>query len=314
MYKNFIKSIIKNNISFLKHTINKHSDLNNKYVVLLYHRILDEHINDPVDNFILTENFYDQIKFLTKSYDVVSFNDINSINNNKKIKVIISFDDGYKDNYLNAFPILKEFNINAIFFILANYTNKKKLIWDRELCLLFNYMIKNKKLYLLNDILETNNLLKNIWDYISIFKKINFSKIENIIYTLKNELKYISSYSKYDYPMSWEELSLMNKKGMIIGSHGLNHMSLSNLSKDDLLNELLNSKKIIESNLKIECKNIAFPFGNKLDFNHDVIKYSIKSGYKNCFLNTHNYNYYNNQFSLDRIVVHKNKNLNYILG
>lgn len=44
--------------------------------------------------------------------------------NNKfifKKSVVISFDDGYKDNYINVFFILKELNMNVIIFVILSY-------------------------------------------------------------------------------------------------------------------------------------------------------------------------------------------------
>lgn len=40
--------------------------------------------------------------------------------------VLLTFDDGYMDNYTNAFPILKEFNMNATIFVISNYLDGKE--------------------------------------------------------------------------------------------------------------------------------------------------------------------------------------------
>ena len=80
---------------------------NTKYIVIIYHRVLPYQIEDPTDNYILQEDFEKQISYLNKNYEIVDINNIQLLNNNKKPKIIITFDDGYYDNYLYAFPILK---------------------------------------------------------------------------------------------------------------------------------------------------------------------------------------------------------------
>ena len=313
------KKIIKKKLNLIKHNLYKFTDLNYKYVILLFHRVLNDEIEDPVNNYILTEEFYEQINFLNNNYDIISFDQINNLKPDKKIKIIISFDDGYKDNYNNAYPILKQFNNNAIFFVLANYINKKKLIWDRELCLIYNYALKNDKLIKFKNSIKVPNFseekIKNIWQYINYLKKLKFEKIENIILDLKKEINYEDNYQEEDCPMSWKELSILNNNKMTIGSHGLNHLSLTNLSYEDSFLEITESKKMIEENLNINCKYFSFPFGNKLDFNEKLVNLCIKSGYKKCFLNQQKYNHvFNRKKTEERIITFAGKNLKHILA
>jgi len=47
--------------------------------------------------------------------------------------VIITFDDGYRDNYTNALPILKEFNMKATFFIISSYINRDLYLTSDEI-------------------------------------------------------------------------------------------------------------------------------------------------------------------------------------
>lgn len=64
--------------------------------------------------------------------------------NNKPIpkkSVVISFDDGYKDNYTNAFPILKELNMNATIFVISSYLDGQVYMTPDEVKELSNYGI-----------------------------------------------------------------------------------------------------------------------------------------------------------------------------
>ena len=319
-----LKKIIKNQIFFLKHHINRIYDHKNKYIILLYHRVLNEDIADPVNNYILTDEFYDQLKFINKNYEIVPFNHINNLRSkNQKTKVVITFDDGYSDNYNNAFTILKSFNLNASFFVATNYIDSKKIIWDRELCLLYNYSFQNKINFIINYnkkiIFRTNySITYNsgfIWKLINIFKKLSIHEINNIIADIKIQLNYYPIMDNDNKFMSWSQLKEMSSNGMLIGSHGHNHLSFSNQNKKNLQLELNVSKKIIEDKLNIVCDTIAFPFGNIGDFNTEVINESIKSGYKKCFLNKHGYNYLSERnITEDRVIMFAGKQYKYLLG
>ncbi|OQX21594.1 MAG: hypothetical protein BWK75_02830 [Candidatus Altiarchaeales archaeon A3] len=81
-------------------------------------------------------DFEKQMKFLRKhSYDVVSLHELlKLINNNENLKkkVVITFDDGYEDNYTKAFPIMKKYDIPASIFMVASLVGRKDFLsWDQ---------------------------------------------------------------------------------------------------------------------------------------------------------------------------------------
>lgn len=90
--------------------------------ILLYHRVADER-HESVSASI--ENFPRQISFLVKHFSIITMERlINSIKNRKPLplnSVIITFDDGYKDVFTNAYPALKKHNIPAIVFVTTDY-------------------------------------------------------------------------------------------------------------------------------------------------------------------------------------------------
>ena len=84
----------------------------NGLIVLMYHKI-----NDIPNNTlsVSTLQFEEQIKYLKENYNVISFEGVmNSINNGYIFpdrSVLLTFDDGYKDNMINAHPILKKYDL-----------------------------------------------------------------------------------------------------------------------------------------------------------------------------------------------------------
>ena len=89
----------------------------NKAMALMYHSISDSDVFFAVKK----EDFLQQIKYLVeKKYNVVSIEMLYNyiIDKNIPAKTItITFDDGYRDNFLNAYSILKKYNIPATIFV-----------------------------------------------------------------------------------------------------------------------------------------------------------------------------------------------------
>lgn len=122
-------------------SINKESILNNRTFtgpnlkyndksipVLMYHSIDYEKGNELR---IPKEKFKEQMSLLKeKGYTTLTLDELYEFFvNNKPIpekSIVITFDDGYVDNYNNAYPILKEFNFNAVIFVITDNVDKIK--------------------------------------------------------------------------------------------------------------------------------------------------------------------------------------------
>ena len=112
--------------------------LRDRYVVpiITYHHVGKLADESLILNTVSVESFEKQMHFLKKyGYHVISFKDL--VDGLKKGRlfqrdtVVIQFDDGYEDNYTNAFPILKEYEFPAMVFLVSDFigTHKGFLNW-----------------------------------------------------------------------------------------------------------------------------------------------------------------------------------------
>ncbi|MGL5366814.1 MAG: polysaccharide deacetylase family protein [Cetobacterium somerae] len=102
--------------------------------VIMYHRVIkDESEKGVHGTYVTVEQFEEQMKYLKKKgYETVTFKDL--LNNRYKQRfdkdkkwLMLTFDDGYKDNYENAFPILKKYQFKGIIYVLDGIEYNK---WD----------------------------------------------------------------------------------------------------------------------------------------------------------------------------------------
>ncbi len=115
--------------------------------VLMYHRIVKKRSDAGKHKiFVYEKNFIKQLDYLHKNgYQTITFNDIiqQKITDFNK-KIILTFDDGYQDNYYLAFPLLKKYNFKAVIYLVTQETEN---VWgikegEPQLPLLTNKMIK----------------------------------------------------------------------------------------------------------------------------------------------------------------------------
>jgi peptidoglycan/xylan/chitin deacetylase (PgdA/CDA1 family) len=101
-----------------------------KLFIIYYHRVVkkEEVIDKEMEKMCIdVDNFDAQMKLIKKCYHPVSEEEVLAFMKDGRIDdyaVWITFDDGWKDNYINAFPILMKYGIPATLFVTTGYINK----------------------------------------------------------------------------------------------------------------------------------------------------------------------------------------------
>jgi peptidoglycan/xylan/chitin deacetylase (PgdA/CDA1 family) len=99
-------------------------DNKSKGVPILYYHTINDNITGIEELFVSPKEFEKQMKFLRENnYNVISFKELGDYDSYDK-PVIITFDDGYEDNYYNAYPILKKYNFKATIFLSVDAIDK----------------------------------------------------------------------------------------------------------------------------------------------------------------------------------------------
>ncbi len=105
----------------------------NEIPIIYYHRIAKD-VNDAGKHgiFVTEKQFEDHLRFLKdEGFKTITFEEALKIKKNctPGKYVIITFDDGYEDNYTLAFPLLKKYGFKAIIFLVANLESN---VWDAQ--------------------------------------------------------------------------------------------------------------------------------------------------------------------------------------
>ena len=100
--------------------------------VLMYHSINDVPVGSP-DLSLKTESFDKQMEYLTSNgFTAIGFNELDNAGQYSK-PVILTFDDGYEDNYKNAYPILKKYKLKATIFMVSGYIGSPGFLNENEM-------------------------------------------------------------------------------------------------------------------------------------------------------------------------------------
>lgn len=230
----------------------------------MYHEIQDR-IHYLLNNSISTEteNFEKHLKFYKENFEVVSMDEIHR--ETTKTKLVITFDDGYLGNYKYAYPLLKNYNLKALFFITTGFIDKTYFYWILLLKLIES---EKKSFFSLSkiDLSLTPLLLKySLTKIVKRFFKYSYIKKINTI----NDSKKLMS----DFFMNWENIIEINNNELFkIGAHSVSHPILSKLSYEDQRFEIESSINDLEEKIGEKVEDFAYPFGKNEDYNSDSKK------------------------------------------
>ena len=84
--------------------------------------------------------------------------------------------------------------------------------------------------------------------------------------------------------LDWNMIIEMQKKGNVFGSHGHNHLIMTDISLQESKYEFIKSKELYELNTGMEMRLFSFPYGR---YNDSLLDLSIECGYSNCFISKH---------------------------
>jgi len=189
----------------------------------------------------------------------------------------LTIDDGWKNTYTEAFPLLKKYHVPATVFLTTEFIGTENPIWFSALNRIFEVCRTNQTIKY--DLLEDNilygfpsDLVGEFIQYIidldqlnatSLLKNIDSSVVEKIIAVWSNICNcYKSDFINKDAWLSWDDIYEMQDSGLVeFGPHGSRHYFFTNISDEAIVNEITSSWDKIDTMLNSKIKCFCYPGG-----------------------------------------------------
>lgn len=257
----------------------------NNVQIFDYHRVGDE--EDLFFAPFPIADFTRQMDYLAAGWNVLSLEE--AVERMKRDDVpenaiVLTFDDGYRDNYLNAFPILKERSLPATVFLATDAIGSGKVLWHDRVFSAFRKTrvqsfeslgIPGRRYSFTQNaqkVAALHELLPFLW---SVSDSERASWVDKLIERLEVE----DLTEANGLMLSWDEVRTMEKNGISFGSHTVTHPVLSRVPIDRAEEEIRVSKKTIEAELGKPVKTFAYPCGKKTHFTEGVKRALQDAGY-----------------------------------
>ena len=252
--------------------------------IFMYHSFSE----DTQPGYVSAEQFEWQLKQIKKNFNPITLIELAQlINSHQKVPantIVITIDDGYKNFYDVAFPLLKKYQIPATFFVTSGFIDGDLWLWPDQL----KWLLKNKK-----NNHEKFTLLNTTFSSLTDKQK-NWQQINDFCLSISDEEKYqaigeLASILDVDLPTkapeqfapcTWQQLTEMQKWGVEIGGHTVTHPSLGQVTIDKAEYEIKQSLLIMNQQLGERDRSFCYPNGQPTDYNDEIKAVVENAGYQ----------------------------------
>ncbi len=252
-----------------------------KIAILMYHGITDKQIINWTQ--VPAHEFKRQMKYIRRRCNPIALEKAVKISGNNfddhNYSIVVTFDDGFKNNYTRAYPIMKTYDIPSIVFLTTSFVDKDQryggILWTDYISSVLQSTGRNH-LDLTDFGLGRIDLSDSLKRYHAKgricfeLKKLDYEEKNRIIEEIGRRLE--SGVSEYDYSifqsLDWDDVDRLSEDDLMeFGAHTVNHEILPELPHDVMEREILDSKRIIENHIGKPVTAFAYPNGS---FNGEV--------------------------------------------
>jgi peptidoglycan/xylan/chitin deacetylase (PgdA/CDA1 family) len=256
-------------------------------VILLYHRISPDQDNLFFTKPLSPQSFEKQLEDFSRTYELLPLDELAYYIQRRKAlpkkALVITMDDGYKDNYLYAYPILKKHRVPATIFLATGHIGTGRLFWYNKV----QYIIHATCLVEADvdglgkfRLQSRSNKLKASSMVVERLKRMPEGEKNSLIDMLASVLRVnIPDDLGKGSILSWDEVREMSSNGIAFGAHTVSHPILTNLPLEQAKWEIAQSKKDIEEKLGQPVTAFAYPNGGHRDFNTQIANLVKESGF-----------------------------------
>jgi peptidoglycan/xylan/chitin deacetylase (PgdA/CDA1 family) len=263
-------------------------------LILNYHRIGDPALT-PYDSGTFScsaEELDWQVRWLKQRFPILNLHQAVDIVHGRtkpaQTSILITFDDGYLDNYVEAFPVFRSHNVSATFFLPTLFVGTHTLPWWDEIA----YMIKRTTVSRLAitypDPVEVDLTGSDreaaVVAVLRVFKKHGAIDTSRFLSELEaaTQVQRPGEHSERCF-LNWDEAREMQAAGMCFGSHTHSHEILARLPYERQVEELRTSRHILEQQLGGSIETLAYPRGKAGSFSQLTFDALRETNYTTAF-------------------------------
>ncbi|MEJ2621999.1 MAG: polysaccharide deacetylase family protein [Candidatus Thiodiazotropha sp.] len=300
LIKRVIKTLIANTLYYTGLlSLIKNSKFRDRACVLAYHRILPEGTATITHsaNAIITDSelFRQHLRWLKEEFQIIDMAELQAVLLNDQPlaanSLLITFDDGWWDNYTYAMPSLAAEGVPATIFLPYDYIGTGEVFWQEEMLARLTQLTQcedasDRALLIELAGIEGGADKELLRSVVTKLKAKPYAEIYQYLERLRRHQQPRSIDMTLESYLDWQQIKQMGGENISFGSHALSHRVLTRIELEEARHEISESKKLIRERIGKEVETIAYPNGN---CNSSIEQIVAESGYQLGFTITRGY-------------------------
>jgi peptidoglycan/xylan/chitin deacetylase (PgdA/CDA1 family) len=271
--------------------------------VVTYHRVadrvaaareLDEHVVDTTP-----DRFEQQLAFITRWFDPIGIDDLLAFRKHgrplPRNPILVTFDDGYRDNHDVALPVLRRHGVRATFFVATHFVEARRLFWWDRINLLLKRSTRDRveleypvrAAYAIDTptgrgeaIRAALRTVKSTYDLDLERFLGDLARACGVTLGAEDERALVER-----IVMTWDHVRALRAAGMDVQSHTATHRVVQTLPDTALERELKTSRATLEAVLNEPVRAVSYPVGRARDYDRRIRDLVSGAGYELGFSN-----------------------------
>jgi peptidoglycan/xylan/chitin deacetylase (PgdA/CDA1 family) len=246
-------------------------------VVLTFHRVLTrDELRGTMSlpgMIVRAETFDPFLQYISKRWKIVDLAKESEWDGDSRLKIAITFDDGWCDNVTSAYPIARKHGVPITIFIVPEKMGSALPFWPERAAL---------SLAVFPPDMATASNRDHVNRVIEELKELPAEERRRRIEQLLPDENALGAAGQVDRTMSWEQTEQLQAGGVTFGSHTSNHEILTRIPVSEAEREVRASRALIRERLRSRCALFAYPNGDCSPEVRDVVE---NAGYSLAFVN-----------------------------
>lgn len=207
-----------------------------------------------------------QLHYLVRHFKVVSMEAmVNRLANDatpRANEIVLTFDDGLRNNLSVVYPILRQLQVPATFFVCPELIETNTWLWNHEMRCRLQSLAASALAEIRIRLLAPGNSAEGIVEWMKTLRLPQRRKIEEIIRQATPDFRPSQRQQDAFDMMNWDDLLSLDHGLITIGSHSLSHPILTTLTTEEIEHELIESRHWLGQRLRREINFFCYPNGS----------------------------------------------------
>jgi peptidoglycan/xylan/chitin deacetylase (PgdA/CDA1 family) len=245
-------------------------------IVLTFHRVLsDSELQQTASlggMIVRDRTFADFLNYASQHCEFANLEQDPGWNTAGKLKLAITFDDGWADNAQSVYPLALQYQVPFVIFIVPEKTGTELPFWPERAAAALDHFSP----------VNGNRRVASIRKAIEALKALPAMERESRISQMVGSDAALESCSAVDKTMTSDQIAELHAGGVTFGSHTSTHEILTTVPAAQAEREIVESRRSIQQKLGNCCEMFSYPNG---DYSEPVRDLVAEAGYKFAFLN-----------------------------